>query len=240
MEFALHRWCCLLRRQQAPPAWHTFDLRSAGDRVACYCISLLSDSACEGRRQFFLKYARKHGWQIDFWPAVDGRALSVDQYPDWVAAGGRRLVTQQHLAGSEIGLLWSTRNLLQEATRQDLDYLFVFEDDAVIIAPPRLSLPPVFDIVFFNGGISAHPDGRVTGGWGTFGYVLSRTGIHKSLRLLEQANEPTDFLFLANIEATQQYRQRPSQTQSEAPVLSGFYSGPLVFHGEVFDSTLRA
>lgn len=132
--------------------------------------------------------------------------------------------------------------MLLEAVERDLDYLVVFEDDAIIFSPPRLRVPPEFDIVFFNGGITADTLGRVTGGCGAFGYLLTRRGVHLVLKLLGHADEPIDLLFLKGIPTAEfgaLWRQNNTVGNAEKPILSGYFSGPLVFHGDIFESTLR-
>lgn len=202
----------------------------------------MSDPQSDGRRELFRHFVQKHGWRVEFWPAVDGRSLAPSDFPDWVAAGGERASTLQPLAPSEVGLLCSTRSLLLEASEKNLDYLAVFEDDAIVFAPPHLRVPPRFDLVFFNSGISATVDGRVTGGCGGLGYLLSRSGIEKVLRMLEWADEPIDLLFLKAIptsEFASHVRQSKRADIVEELILEAYFSGPLVFHGDVFRSTLR-
>ncbi len=130
-----------------------------------WCISIDSPEF-EERRKRFNFFSKINGWDIKFWNAVDCRNLYVEDYPIWSAL---------HLKPGEVGIWWSTKELFEHASEKDLDFLYVFEDDAKIISSDGKIGYEELDFVFFN-------DRK----YGFEGYRVSKNGIKKFLKVLSQ------------------------------------------------------
>ncbi|KAL3938712.1 MAG: hypothetical protein SGARI_001634, partial [Bacillariaceae sp.] len=124
-------------------------------------------------------------------------------------------------------LLWKEKLLDNKQTntntndQDDSDYLFVFEDDAQLLEPllsgHSIVAPDLADIVFLAspalkrvdvpwkapiydptlveklGPVTTH----VVGGYGAWGYIITRRGVQKMLEFMRRSVEPTDIsLFL--------------------------------------------
>lgn len=111
-------------------------------------------------------------------------------------------------------LLWKEQLLGPNATQ---DYIFVFEDDIKMMEPLRSKLfmqaPDVADIVFLmasamkrarvpwkkpNQDNSWNVSKRVIGGFGTFGYLITKRGASKMMDHLATCREPIDLAFFGS------------------------------------------
>lgn len=98
------------------------------------------------------------------------------------------------------------------------EYIFVFEDDAQLLNPlrqssvgngsyPHIDAPDVADIIFLAHPASKRvnvtwtgseePATRLLGGFGTWGYIMTREGAQKMLACLQTSRKPVDLSFFA-------------------------------------------
>lgn len=217
-----------------PTRWHTVDLaRNAGINTGIYCISLLDDVRYQSRRRLFQHWARKSGWPVELWPAVDGSTLQAP--PDWL----KEHVEGRDFSAGAIGLLLTTRKLYQHALAQGWEFLAIFEDDGVIHGSPKLELPVEFDLVFLNNRVQGDYCGRVKIGWGTDGYIISRRGLKKMLTILDDASADIDMLIMMHTKSLAERNQYLIPFRNKAnPQLECFQVGPLVTHAGYFPSSI--
>jgi GR25 family glycosyltransferase involved in LPS biosynthesis len=131
------------------------------------------------------------------------------------------------------------RRLYEHALLVGVDYLVVLEDDAIIHSGTQLAVPEKFDVVFFNDRMFATPDGRTHSGCGTDGYLLSKSGIEKMLKILEGANEPADLLMIMQLRSSLDLGHPLSAfADPDKPLLAAYHSGPYVTHAEILPRVL--
>lgn len=217
--------------------WREVNL--GGADVRCFCISLLGDSRFEERREVFQKHAVKFGWSVDFWPAINGRGFLGKGCPKWIKSG-RKAGSDESFGAGAIGLLMTVREIYEWSWEQDdFDTLVIFEDDAVIHSCPRVELPEVFDIVFFNNRMQGDRSGLVKSGWGTDGYVISRRGIQKMLEILQFATAEIDLLMMMHVRSAEQHGYYMTKYRDpKMPQLDCYQVGPLVTHASFFTSSI--
>ena len=158
-----------------------------------WCISINTDEFLN-RRKRFKKTAIMHSWRVNFWDAVDCRNLQLEQYPFWVSkdrfdynperqntASG--FFSNKILSPGEVGIWWSTKKLYEHAIKAKLDWLFVFEDDAMIVKPNDIELQPDVDFIFFNSRNFHDSNNNLLTQHGMEGYVISKQGIEKMLEV---------------------------------------------------------
>lgn len=227
------------RRSSDSKPWRMVDLSGQGDaRIRHFCISLLEDARFESRRLFFQRNAKKFGWPVEFWPAVNGVRFRTENYPEWIRPGNKADMDEPFGAGA-VGLLMTVKEIYQWAWEQELELLVIFEDDAVIHSSPRVELPEEFDVVFFNNRIQGDSRGLVKHGWGNDGYVISRRGIQKMLKILEHVTADIDMLMMMYTKSLEEYG--PGLTcrrDTSKPQLDCYHVGPLVTHAGYFQSSI--
>lgn len=231
-----HRWM-----KSDPTRWHLLDLGSPGvDKVGIFAITLLDDPRFDGRRRLFDQYAKRFGWSYKWWPAVNGRDISPEEYPAWLESDRPRSTSSHPLTGGEMGLLMTTWHLYRSAWEEGLEYLVVFEDDAVIHSVPVVEVPEEFDIVFLNNRFKGDLSGRIRYGWGTDGYIMSRRGLGKALRIFEEpVTEPIDLLLIAYVRSLEHYGHYMTAYRNRSlSQLDCFHVGPLVTHAGHFPSSI--
>ncbi len=234
----MRRWWAR-RRGREPIPWRTLDLedpRRANARM--FAVSLLDDPTCEPRRAMFTRHARRHGWDVDFWPAVDGGRL--DGFPDWVSADERPSHPEPIRPG-ELGLIVTIRTLYDWALEEGLDHLVVLEDDALVHAPPVLEVPEEYDFVFFNDLLRGDAEGRLRYGWGSYAHVVSRRGLEKMRAILERVVEPLDLQILMYCRSLAELDHYiTAYRDPDLPQLDCFHVGPLATHAGMFESSIRS
>jgi hypothetical protein len=231
------KWHCW--RQNDSTRWRMVDLgRFDDERVRRYCISLMDEARFDVRRQDFLKHTHRFGWLVDFWPAINGAGMKPEDYPEWIRSELKADVAEPFGAGA-VGLLMTVKEMYRWAREQKLEYLVVFEDDAVIHSSPRVELPEEFDVVFFNNRIQGDATGRVRSGWGNDGYVISRRGIGKMLVILEEVTADIDMLMLMYTASLAKRNHYITQNRNRnKPQLECYHVGPLVTHAGYFQSSI--
>ena len=222
-----------------PTPWAVVDLgHSEGTRTRRFCISLLDEPRFEPRRRLFLRYARKFGWQVDFWPAVNGKRFQTEGYPEWLTTG-RKADNDEPFGAGAIGLLATTKEIYEWAWEQKLDYLVIFEDDGIIHSPPRIELPTSFDFVFLNNRVQGDKKGLLIHGWGTDGYIISRRGIQKMLQIFQHVTADIDMLIMMYTKSLEEYEYYVTRHRDKSkPQLESYHVGPLVTHAGFFDSSV--
>lgn len=237
-----HKWQSFCRKlyrlvTSTSEDWEILDLSDEeGLEIRQVCITLIGDNRFEERRKLFRTHAKSFGWPVVFWPAING---AEQNHPDWVSRGPR-LSGSTPLTQGEIGLLMTTKEVYQWAWEEQLEFLVIFEDDAVIHGKPILELPKDFDIVFLNNRFSGDLSGQIKKGWGTDGYVISRRGLNKMLNILQYAAEPIDLLIMMHIRSLNENGHYITKfRESDKPQLECFHVGPLVTHASFFDSSIH-
>jgi len=226
------------REQGGGLAWVELELANQGALdVRAVALSLMDDSRSTARRELFQKRARRRGWDVSFWPAVDGKL--VETFPPWVATGLRPSHPEPIGAG-ELGLIMTVRNLYRWALDAEVDHLIVFEDDAVLHAPPLLEVPEQYDFVFINDLFFGDDAGRLRYGWGTYAYVVSRRGMLKMQAILNHVVEPIDLQIMMYCRSLAELGHYITEYRDpELPQLDCFHSGPLATHANHFPGTIR-
>lgn len=231
------RWYRWKNSDTAP--WRVVDFGlEPKEKVRSLCISLLHEERFQDRRELFEKQARKCGWRFDYWPAFDGTKFLKDGFPYWLK--DRNKAEAKPFSAGAVGLLTTTREILQWAAELKLEYVVIFEDDAVIHAPPKFEVPEEFDIVFLNNRVQGDEQGRVKHGWGTDGYVISRSGVEKMLDILEHVTADIDMLIMMytkSLEERDHYMTHYRDTSK--PQLECYHVGPLVTHAGHFQSSIE-
>lgn len=226
-------------RKVGPEAlpWRTLDLRDWRRlKVRLVSVSLLDRPEHEPRRRLFQKHARRHGWEVSFWPGVDGQKLET--VPSWVSLV--RPSGPEPMKPGEIGQAVAIRKLYQWALDEGLEHLVIFEDDAVIHAPPRVEVPEEYDLVFLNDLFYGDAEGRLKVGWGNYAYMVSRRGLEKMLRIMTRVEEPLDLLMVMYCRSTGDYGSHLAQYRDpNMPQLDCYHFGPLATHAGYFKSSIR-
>lgn len=232
----LYRWM-----SSDPTRWHDLELGGPeADSVGVFAITLLDDPRFDGRRNLFDRYAKRFGWDYEWWPAVNGRETAPEDHPAWLDSNRPRSSAKTLLTAGEMGLLMTTWNLYRWAWEKGLEYLVVFEDDAVIHSRPVVEVPEEFDIVFLNNRFKGDLGGRIKYGWGTDGYIISRRGLSKALQIFEESvTEPIDLLLMAYMRSLETYGHYMAVYRNPSlPQLDCFHVGPLVTHAGHFPSSI--
>ncbi len=179
-------------------------------RFAIVCISV-KDSA---RRQEFSSAAERHGVRFSFADAVTPEHIRAGRVP----AGMRVDLTdlrwtfhERHdprrarspLLFTELACAYSHMGCWQWAARNEFDFLVVFEDDAEILRPlAEADFAGAFDFKYLSDRMPSDDRGAACGyGCGTEGYLLSRPGLAKVLRLFSTLYMPIDLQLIAHSRA---------------------------------------
>lgn len=165
----------------------------------------------------------KFGVPFTRWRATSGDELDASSFGIRPTADGIYISGFREWSKNEAACGVSHVRLLQHIVRQGLPWAIVMEDDAVLLdrLPATLSewkLPPDADIVLLNDRVTtgpvSHGDkpyayGRVTGGAGTDGYLISLAGAHALLHVLNPLRDPLDFQMYAHFVSIQEHDKAP-------------------------------
>lgn len=220
-------------------SWHQVDIQGkTRSEVRCFCISLLDQARFEARRQFFQRNAKKYGWEVEFWPAVNGEIFKAEGYPNWLSSS-HKVDNNEPFGAGAVGLLKTTKDIYEWAWEQELDMVVIFEDDAVIHSSPTVEIPKDFDLVFFNNRVQGDKTGLVKHGWGTDGYIISRRGIRKMLEIFDQVTADIDMLIMMYAKSLENYDYYVTRYRDRSkPQLDCYHIGPLVTHAGFFPSSV--
>jgi GR25 family glycosyltransferase involved in LPS biosynthesis len=176
-------------------------------KIAVVCISV-KDSA---RRTEFYAVAEGHGMTFSFADAVTPEDIRAGRIPQGVKVDLSDLRWVFHerndprrqrapLLFTELACAYSHLRCWQWALRNDLDFLVVFEDDAEIVRPFEESdFSGTFDFKYLSDRMPSDASGIACGyGCGTEGYVLSRNGVMKALKLFATLYMPIDLQLIAH------------------------------------------
>jgi GR25 family glycosyltransferase involved in LPS biosynthesis len=175
--------------------------------IPAFCISL-RDSP---RRPAFARSATAHSVAFEFVDAIS----PTDLYRGAVIKDCRVDVTDlrwtQHqqtdprrqeapLLFTEICCAYSHIMCWQIAKSRNMDYVCIFEDDAIICRTLKgIKLRNFVDIFHLGDRIPHNWRGEITGdGCGAEGYILSRTGILKCLEIFRILYMPIDLQIMAH------------------------------------------
>jgi glycosyltransferase involved in cell wall biosynthesis/GR25 family glycosyltransferase involved in LPS biosynthesis len=198
---------------------------------AVFCISLLNDE----RRPRFAASMEKIGQQFVWWTAVDGRGLSrkemsaMSQVPiEWEIDDDKDVL---HRVG-EAALIASSIGLWTHAKEQGLDHLVVLEDDTEVMRKLVLEVPDDADLVFFNDRSVRNKEG-LTWGYvcGTDGYLVTKQGLDKLLKIFSTMYLPLDLQMIANMESMRDSNHHLFGYRREhLPLLKSYTHPPIAFH----------
>lgn len=176
-----------------------------------FVINMLRD---EGRRAAMSRRAGEVGLALEFFPAVDGRALSSADLLRYDSLR-RRQYFGRDLTPGEIGCLLSHRRLYEKIVAENIPVAVILEDDVIFEPDVRavfaaLPLSPVpWDVVRFLGSPKIYKRGcrriapLVGGYWlarlpttpgGAHGYMIRKSAAAVMLRHMERNWLPIDTL----------------------------------------------
>lgn len=187
---------------------------------ASFVISL---SQATARRERFAPRATAQGWEWEYMEAADWRDLKYQPKPHGAvevthpARQHVRLLVlarvdyPQELTRGEIACAVSHMELWRMVIQRNLAAAYVFEDDAVIEAPPlTVPLPADADIVFVDDVTKAalpaeagedwleqHPFAAALPGGCAFAYCITQQGARKALALMSLMKMPVDLQILS-------------------------------------------
>ena len=174
------------------------------------CISV-KDSE---RRKEFSSQAQARGVGFSFADAITPDDIRMGRIPPGVKIDLTDLRWTFHerndprrqrspLLFTELGCAYSHIGCWQWAARGDIDFLVVFEDDVEILRPlEEADFSGAFDLKYLSNRMPSDAQGAACGyGCGTEGYLLSRSGIAKALKLLSTLYMPIDLQLIAHSRA---------------------------------------
>lgn len=192
--------------------------------VEVHCISL-EDPCCQDRKEQFKQSADSHGLEFSFFRAVDARAWTADDYPQWVQHRGRRVDWHEPLKPGEVGVAASHQQLYEQAWSQGVTALVVFEDDAALVqALDTVTVPKDCDLLMLSNRWKHNRNGEVIGAsCGTEGYVITRSGMRKMLQILKHMNMPLDLIMIAHCRSMIEDQHGLCQVRNELNPLLNIY-----------------
>jgi GR25 family glycosyltransferase involved in LPS biosynthesis len=176
-------------------------------KTLVYCVSLRNSP----RRQTFALNAAKHSVPFEYFDAI-----SIDDLRKGTTVEGcniditnlnwtfhERPDPRRQLAPllfAEIGCAYSHILCWQRAKQRDVNYLVIFEDDAVICRRLEgIDVPTDADILYLSDRMPRNSRGEACGyGCGMEGYILSRAGISKCLEIFSILYMPIDLQLIAH------------------------------------------
>lgn len=193
----------------AEPSGSTGDSPPTEDAVPVYVINV---DAHTGRLLKISARATALGIELIRWPATTESELDGATLYSGELADGVRIRDFAPWSGNEAACGISHIRLMREFLSSGRTWAVVLEDDAVIVEPfpthvADWNLPPDAEIVLLNDRSTAgSPEvvtarfayGKVVGGAGTDGYLISRSGARKLLRVLDPLKDPLDFQMYAH------------------------------------------
>jgi glycosyltransferase involved in cell wall biosynthesis/GR25 family glycosyltransferase involved in LPS biosynthesis len=202
---------------------------SEGSNV--FCISIEGDE----RRKKFADQMGKIEQGFNWWAAVDGRQLSRKELEaqspipiDWEIDDDKDTLKRT----GEAALILSSIALWKHAFDQGMDHLVILEDDTEVMRPLVLEVPEDADLVFFNDRSMRNKDG-LTWGYvcGTDGYLITRQGLSKLLKVFSRAYLPLDLQMIANTESMRDYEHHLfAYRKEDLPLLKSYTLPPIAFH----------
>lgn len=175
--------------------------------IQFFCISLKEFP----RRSSFLQAARNFGIPVEFFNAISVDDLRNGATVDGCSVDISNLSWTYHersdprrqsapLTFTEIACAYSHLLCWQLGRQRDVDYLVIFEDDALICREfGNINAPADADIFYLSNRMPRNTNGEAAGyGCGSEGYILSRSGIKKCLDIFKILYMPVDLQLLAH------------------------------------------
>lgn len=173
-----------------------------------YCISLANSA----NRHRFASNASSYSVSFEFFDAVSVDDLRQGKTVEGCKVDTTNLAWTFHeradprrqrapLLFTEIGCAFSHILCWQRARQEDVDYVVVFEDDAVICrAFDDIAVLADADMLYISNRMPRNSLGEAIGyrGSGTEGYILSRAGIAKCLEIFSVLYMPIDLQLIAH------------------------------------------
>lgn len=202
-----------------------------------FCISLEDGP----RQEAFIQQAQKVGQEFAFWAGVDGRGKSREEMEElagrpviWDRWGMRDDLRRT----TELGLAIASVNLWQHAWDNDFPYVAIMEDDTMLKKALCLPVPEDADMVFFNDRSFRNAKGELWGMvCGTDGYLVTRQGLEKLLKIYETLYMPVDLQWVPQVESLQRFGHFLCEYHNESlPEVRAYALPPYVFHGQSFSA----
>lgn len=209
------------------------------DGANVFCITLEDDS----RREAFVKQAMKMDQKFVFWLGVDGRNKTREEMEtlagrpiEWDMPGNRDALSLP----TEAGLAIASVNLWQHAYDNDFPYVAVMEDDTKLIHALCMPVPDDADLVMFNDRSFSNDKGELWGMvCGTDGYLVTRSGMEKLLKIYERLWMPVDLQWIPQVESLRAFGHPLCEYYDDSlPSLKAYCLPAYVRHG-AFESTIR-
>ncbi|WP_133259631.1 glycosyltransferase family 25 protein [Pseudochryseolinea flava] len=155
----------------------------------------------EDRRAGLLNCKEMQQFDWKFLDAIHGKSIEVNSIPTEIVSAQ----SQRSLSNGSIGAILSHYAAWNELLSTQEDSFYVFEDDIILTSDFKKNLeniwadiPANFDIIYLGSGMSIKNDmlAKVSNNIyvphfprrGLYGYILSRTGIGKLIRLVFPIN----------------------------------------------------
>lgn len=201
------------------------------DGEGVYCITLLGDD----RTERFYDQVRNLGQEVTMWMGVDGRGRTREEMEEqaqrpiqWDMEGNSDALRLTTEAGLAIGSV----RLWQYALEAGYDYLAVMEDDATLVKPLCMPVPNNADLVYFNDRSFRNSKGQLWGPCcGTDGYLVTKQGLEKLLKIYETLWMPVDLQLMPQVESLREYGHHLCRYYNpELPSLKAYCLPPYVRH----------
>ncbi len=158
---------------------------------------VISLSFREDRRSRILTCKEMQNLEWKFLDALHGKSLQINSLPSEILS----TQSKRSLSSGSVGAILSHYAAWKELLLTQEDSFYLFEDDIVLASGFKEAIesiwtevPGNFDIIYLGSGLSITNDmlARISRRLyvphfprrGLYGYILSRTGIHKLLRLV--------------------------------------------------------
>lgn len=214
------------------------------------------DSAMD-RYMTFKNQAMLKNREFIRWSATPGKDLDSSKFGIQESYDGIFITGFREWSKNEAACGVSHIKLLQKMIDEEIPWIIVLEDDAIIKSPipntiEEFNIPKDAEIILLNtrsqgcgNGISkgCYSYEEVVGGAGTDGYLISLTGAKKLLKVLYPLNEPLDFQMYSHFESIQEhdsspfYWKLPQNTNARDILLKAYKITPsLVDHADVLST----
>ena len=162
-----------------------------------YIIRLESHELSEAWSLHAMTTGQAHGWDLTYWPGVDGRATDLAKHDIAIYQGHKKCVRYMARPGTQ-GCFLSHWQLWNQCVHQDRP-VAIFEHDVEFLRGPPMTLPDT-DVVKLEGFRSSKP--IAAGQWweGARAYVISPQGASKILAWVRKHGAmPADWMLCDGI-----------------------------------------
>lgn len=150
--------------------------------IKVFCINL---ERAKIRYEKIIQNFERLNQNLERFEACDGDTLEKYSIPEaW---------NIKSLSKGEVGCALSHYTLWKKIYDDNIPYACILEDDAIVVEKvDNISVPFGFDIVYINENTLANTNGEAYCGGGTYGYIVSRKGVEKLLKICSDLCKPID------------------------------------------------